>query len=400
MRQQRGRKIKVGSVRVTLYARHKATCSQKADNSGNVACDCIRWMQFASGKRESTNEWRWAAAEKVARERAAQLAGIAVGEVPVAKSASVTVKQASEQWIADRAQNNLTNGRPKRMMRNLLDWCQVQGIENLSDVTKATLLRWRGTWKYRSGDSASLKVAWCCVGSFFDWCVGADLLAVNPFPRGPQFKVKVRQREVVPYSQKQIDTLLASIEKVKGWDDALRVRMRAFILLMRWSGMATGDALCLERSRLVNSRIRSRRKKVDKAFYIRIPAFVADLLNSLECDDPKYFFWHRRQDGGKFQRGSLVSEYDFYFSELCAEAGIKGIAYQLRHSFATHLLALGTRIEDVARMLGHSVRECQKTYQHRIKEEEDRLDEVMETNWQKMGLDADGNPTGRRSAVQ
>jgi len=24
----------------------------------------------------------------------------------------------------------------------------------------------------------------------------------------------------------------------------------------------------------------------------------------------------------------------------------------------------------------------------------------METNWQKMGLDADGNPTGRRSAVQ
>ncbi len=138
MRQQRGRKIKVGSVRVTLYARHKATCSQKADNSGNVACDCIRWMQFASGKRESTNEWRWAAAEKVARERAAQLAGIAVGEVPVAKSASVTVKQASEQWIADRAQNNLTNGRPKRMMRNLLEWCQLQGIENLSDITKAT----------------------------------------------------------------------------------------------------------------------------------------------------------------------------------------------------------------------------------------------------------------------
>ena len=75
MRQQRGRKIKVGSVRVTLYARHKATCSQKADNSGNVTCDCIRWMQFASGKRESTDQWTWAAAEKVARERAANALG-------------------------------------------------------------------------------------------------------------------------------------------------------------------------------------------------------------------------------------------------------------------------------------------------------------------------------------
>src|SRR5438876_168837 len=35
MRQQRRRKIKVGNVRVTLYARHGANCSQKADNSGN-----------------------------------------------------------------------------------------------------------------------------------------------------------------------------------------------------------------------------------------------------------------------------------------------------------------------------------------------------------------------------
>jgi hypothetical protein len=124
-----------------------------------------------------------------------------------------------------REQDKLTNGRPKRMMRNLLEWCQTQGIENLSDVTKATLLAWRGTWKYQSGDSASLKVSWCCVGSFLDWCVGADLLAVSLFPRGPQFRVKVRQREVVPYTQKQVDALLGSIEKVKGWDDALHANI-------------------------------------------------------------------------------------------------------------------------------------------------------------------------------
>jgi hypothetical protein len=165
---KRGRKIKVGSVRVTVYARHKTTCEQRADNTGNVACDCIRWMQFANGKRESTDQWTWAKAEEVARKRAAELAGIAAGEVPAAKSASVTVKQAAEQWIAQREQDKLTNGRPKRMMRNLLEWCQTQGIENLRDVTKATLLAWRGKWKYQSGDSASLKVSWCCVGSFFD----------------------------------------------------------------------------------------------------------------------------------------------------------------------------------------------------------------------------------------
>jgi hypothetical protein len=47
----------------------------------------------------SVDHWTWAKAEEVARKRAAELAGIAAGEVPAAKS-DVTVRQAAEQWIA------------------------------------------------------------------------------------------------------------------------------------------------------------------------------------------------------------------------------------------------------------------------------------------------------------
>ena len=72
----RGRKIKLGRAKITVYARHKAACEQRTDNSGNVGCDCIRWMQYMVGgkaRRESTEAWTWAKAEEVARKKAAQL---------------------------------------------------------------------------------------------------------------------------------------------------------------------------------------------------------------------------------------------------------------------------------------------------------------------------------------
>jgi hypothetical protein len=51
----RGRKIVVGENSVTLYARHKKTCPEKANNSGTVNCKCVRWVQYKDGKRESTS---------------------------------------------------------------------------------------------------------------------------------------------------------------------------------------------------------------------------------------------------------------------------------------------------------------------------------------------------------
>jgi hypothetical protein len=52
----RGRKIRVGEISVTLDARHKKACPERADNRGSVGCNCIRWMQYKDGRRETTGQ--------------------------------------------------------------------------------------------------------------------------------------------------------------------------------------------------------------------------------------------------------------------------------------------------------------------------------------------------------
>src|ERR1700675_4376715 len=60
----------------------------------------------------------------------------------------------------------------------------------------------------------------------------------------------------------------AAVEKMHspGWNDARRLKMRLLIQIMRWSGMALVDAVCLPRVELVKRTISSRRHKTDKWF--------------------------------------------------------------------------------------------------------------------------------------
>jgi hypothetical protein len=51
------------------------------------------------------------------------------------------------------------------------------------------------------------------------------------------------------------------------WDDLLKVRMRNLTLLMRHSGLAINDALCLRRDQLANNLIISKRKKTLRFFF-------------------------------------------------------------------------------------------------------------------------------------
>src|ERR1700693_58196 len=74
----RGRKIAVGENSVTLYARHKKTCPDKANNSGTVNCKCVLWVQYKDGKRESTSQWKWTKAEEEARRKIAEREGCGV----------------------------------------------------------------------------------------------------------------------------------------------------------------------------------------------------------------------------------------------------------------------------------------------------------------------------------
>jgi integrase/recombinase XerD len=73
------------------------------------------------------------------------------------------------------------------------------------------------------------------------------------------------------------------------------LRLRALVLLMRWSGLSILDAVTLER-RLDGDRLLLYRHKTKVAVYVPLPPLVTSLLHTLPNSNPRYFFWSGNGD--------------------------------------------------------------------------------------------------------
>jgi integrase/recombinase XerD len=265
----RGRKVEAGDSSCILFVRHKKTCKEYGNNADNVDCDCIRNVQFRDGSRQSTSEWKWSRAEDKARQLLSERLGLGdVAQQPAGGNHSV--EKAVDQWIEEREKDGLTNVKARHLTAKLVAWCQRNNIRCLEQIQKQALRAWRtAEWKYAHGDSSSMKIHWSVLSAFFDWCVEGDLLESNPCPK---LKGKIQEKEVIPFSPKQIDLLIHTAATMPKWDTVQRLKVRGLILLMRWSGMSIGDSVRLERGKLVGQHIqRNRRKKTKKKFSVPIP---------------------------------------------------------------------------------------------------------------------------------
>jgi integrase len=145
---------------------------------------------------------------------------------------------------------------------------------------------------------------------------------------------------------------------------------------MRWSGMAIGDAIFREKNKLEGNLIRGNRRKTDERFRVRIPQWLANSLPSFTDD----IDWK-----------SPVHYWEKQLRQVFKDAGVKMTPHHFRHFRITELLSSGVRVEDVALMVGTSPQEIRKTYQHWIRETEERLDEQQKQEFLSQGLDENGN---------
>jgi integrase len=65
-------------------------------------------------------------------------------------------------------------------------------------------------------------------------------------------------------------------------------------------------------------------------------------------------------------QGRAIDSCRMGFAKAKKQAGVKFRLYDLRHNFATRLIANGVDVVTVAALLGHSVEVCLKTYAHVI----------------------------------
>jgi integrase len=163
------------------------------------------------------------------------------------------------------------------------------------------------------------------------------------------------------------------------------LRLRALILLMRWSGLSILDAVTLERARLRSHRLLLYRHKTKVPVFVPLPPSIASLLSALPNSNPKYFFWSGNGDPHTAKKGWQRS-----LRRLFKNVGLKTDdgqpkrchPHMLRDTFAVELLLAGATLDQVSILLGHSsIKVTERHYAPFVKARQLQLEASARLAW-------------------
>jgi integrase len=150
----------------------------------------------------------------------------------------------------------------------------------------------------------------------------------------------------MPLSREEVASILAACDVYP--DKLNAVRLRALILLLRYSGLRIRDAVTLSRERISDSRLFLYTAKTGTAVYCPLPPFVTSALEAI----PKignYFFWT-----GESKPKSAVEDWQRSLKRLFELARVPtALPHRLSDTFSVELLQAGVPIERVSVLLGH-----------------------------------------------
>lgn len=365
---------------LTPYRRHAPNCTEK---KSDVRCDCpISAQGRIHGRyvRVSLNTRSMGEAEKeIAHLLHAPDDGPGGGLRMISASGGMTIADAAETFLsAKKSKSTHTQDAYRTAIERFGKYAQEHSITAIRSVTGEFMEKYFDEcqdWKKAStryGRLVRLRV-------FFNYCVKKDWI-----PKSPAQHVENVERPKgharSAYSRQEIAAILDAVERLP---EAVRVRSRALILLLLYSGMRISDAAWVERASL-NERnvldyyVIKTSKRIDLA--PELQAAAVDALSQLPPS--RVFFFQRDRDddyaearaalrrGEHFEKHLPAGVYDRarfeamgLVARVLALAGVKGGCHRFRDTFAMTLLTNEVDIFTVSQMLGHSdVRITQKHY--------------------------------------
>ena len=370
-----------------VYARHYPPCSHTDIN--HRRCHCPKWINgtLPTGIfiRVSAKTRSWEFAERKARALEAEADPYRRPEAIVRTS----VEEAVEQFLVDEEARRLaktTISQSKTLFRKqFLLWTKHRNLLYLDQVTTTELIRFRACWK---NNALTTQRKHHRLNSFFNFCVNNDWLRKNPSKQMSRVKVSPIPTDYFPPEEfdKIVDGTYCYGDWRGGRDFEHRsTRLRALILLMRWSGLSILDAVTLERHRLLGDRLLLYRHKTKVPVYVPLPSKVAALLRGLPNSNPRYFFWSGNGDphtAKKDWQRSLRRLFQTINLTTADGEPKRCHPHMFRDTFAVELLLAGVPIDQVSLLLGHSsIKITERHYAPFVKARQQQLEASVRLSW-------------------
>jgi integrase/recombinase XerD len=360
---------------LTLYKRHGPLCRQTDRNYKK--CKCPMWVQgtlAGEPMRQSLKVRSWEKAEKIIFDWQMELEGVKKEEPE-----AVTIKSAVADFLKDAEARSLSEATIVKLKgvleRQFVEYCREQNIKFLTELGVEDMRKFRATWKDQPL-SAVKKLE--RLRSFFRFCVDAGWM-----PRNPALAVKppkVPPKATMPFTSDKIEKILracdAYFETYPKAGKEYCDRIKALVLLMRYSGLRIRDAVCLKRDKIENGRLFLYTQKSGTPVYLPLPPVVLDALSKLPPDQDHYFW------SGQSTPKAVVGDWQRTFRKLFTIAGVKGHPHMFRNTFAISLLEKGVSIETVSVLLGHrNIRVTQSHYNAWVKSRQELLESAVMKTW-------------------
>src|SRR5215471_12457401 len=259
------------------------------------------------------------------------------------------------------------------VLKSFLAHSEQAGLKYLADWGVEELDDYRSARKLASSTSATELTI---LRTFLAFSVERRWIADNPAQ-----KIKpprnLKPAEVAPYEPNEIARMLAACD-VFGISSYERLRARAMVLVMRYTGLRISDVATLRRDRIKNGQIFLHTKKTGGMVFLPVPKPLDDALAALPPPrgagtHPRCYFWNEVSGRGVVVHGAWRT-----LSAVFKYSGVKDAhPHKFRHTLATEILAQGHSEQDVADILGISPAVVRKHYAKWSVARQERINRVI-----------------------
>ena len=352
---------------------------------------CVRWREHGRNRARTFDRKPDAEAWDREVKRRKQLGPLAVQQLT---DRSVTLGEwIVERWAPEHGATLEQSTRTRYAAAHALHIAPILDEVPLRDITVSVLRQWQAGLVARGMKPGNVHKCRTFLSSVLRHAAEAEAIPANPLAlvRAPRAEHREQVRALAP----------ATVERIRA---ALDAEGAALVSVLAYSGLRPGELRALrwsdvrERTILVQRGADpTGRAKTTKTRSVRTVRLLAPLAADLRewrmasgrpAADALVF---AREDGGAWTK----DDWDVFrangWKTACRRAGLAPVPrpYDLRHSFASLLLAEGRTVHYVAAQLGHSPALTLSTYGHLIAEYADAgpIDAEVEVAAAREGID-------------